>query len=79
MINRPSHIGAFEFVILAALRTAQLTRGCVPKVDDGPHRRTVIAQLEVSAGLIAPVIRPVIALIEAPLVADILIESVPAI
>jgi hypothetical protein len=48
-MQRPSGIGAFQFVVLASLRAAQLGRGCQPKVD-GEHKSTVIAQLEVSLG-----------------------------
>jgi hypothetical protein len=47
----PPHIGAFEFVVLASLRTAQLTRGCVPKMPT-THKHTVTAQCEVAAGLV---------------------------
>jgi hypothetical protein len=52
VIQRPTHIGAFQFVVLAALRAAQLTRGCVPRVA-GLHKITVTAQLEVSEGRVA--------------------------
>ena len=52
MVQRPAGIGAFEFVVLAKLRAAQLLRGCLPKVD-GAHRAAVTAQLEVSAGRVA--------------------------
>jgi DNA-directed RNA polymerase subunit K/omega len=45
-------LSAFEFVVLASLRAAQLTRGCTPRVE-GTHKRVVIAQLEVSSGLVA--------------------------
>lgn len=45
-------MGAFEFVVLAALRTVQLTRGCRPTVG-GSHKVTTIAQLEVAAGTVA--------------------------
>ena len=48
-MQRPAGIGAFEFVILASLRAAQLMRGCRPKID-GFHKNTVIAQLEVAQG-----------------------------
>ena len=48
-MQRPSGIGAFQFVILASLRAVQLTRGCRPRVD-GVHKHTVMAQLEVSQG-----------------------------
>ncbi len=49
MIYRPTQIGAFEFVVLAARRAEQLRRGCVPRVEGG-HRFVVTAQLEVIAG-----------------------------
>jgi hypothetical protein len=47
----PTHIGAFEFVVLASLRTAQLTRGCAPRMPT-IHKHTVTAQCEVAAGLV---------------------------
>lgn len=60
MIQRPTHIGAFQFVVVASLRAAQLTRGCLPRVD-GLHKVTVTAQLEVSEGRITAVeIPPVV-------------------
>jgi hypothetical protein len=49
MIQRPTGVTAFEFVVLAALRSAQLMRGCTPRVD-GAHKTTVTAQLEIAAG-----------------------------
>jgi len=54
VIQRPPGVGAFQFVVLATLRVAQLMRGCRPKVD-GLHKATVIAQLEVSAGIVTQV------------------------
>ena len=51
MIQRPADMNAFEFVVLAALRVTQLTRGSVPRVD-GTHKVTVIAQREIAAGKI---------------------------
>lgn len=50
-------MGAFQFVVLAALRAAQLTRGCVPRVD-GQHKAAITAQIEVAEGKItqAPVV-----------------------
>jgi hypothetical protein len=51
VIQPPPSVGAFQFVVLATLRAAQLIRGCRPKVD-GIHKATVIAQLEVSAGIV---------------------------
>jgi hypothetical protein len=52
MIPRPTRIGTFEFVVVASLRAAQLTRGCLAKVT-GSHKATVLAQLEVSQGRVA--------------------------
>jgi DNA-directed RNA polymerase subunit K/omega len=49
LMQRPSGIGAFQFVILASLRATQLMRGCLPRIE-GAHKNTVIAQLEVSQG-----------------------------
>jgi len=57
VIQRPPGVGAFQFVVLATLRVAQLMRGCRPKVD-GLHKATVIAQLEVSAGIVTQVVTP---------------------
>jgi DNA-directed RNA polymerase subunit K/omega len=48
---RPPDMGAFEFVVLASLRTAQLMRGCTPKIS-GDHKHAVTAQCEVAAGLV---------------------------
>jgi hypothetical protein len=42
-------LGAFEFVVLATLRAAQLMRGCRPRVD-GAHKPVVTAQFEIAAG-----------------------------
>lgn len=42
-------MGSFQFVAIAALRAAQLTRGCRPKVD-GVHTTAVFAQREVAEG-----------------------------
>jgi DNA-directed RNA polymerase subunit K/omega len=47
-------VGAFQFVVLAALRTAQLMRGCRPRVD-GAHKAIVIAQFEVAEGKVSQV------------------------
>jgi DNA-directed RNA polymerase subunit K/omega len=51
VIQRPSDIGRFEFVVLAALRAGQLLRGCSPRIDVG-HKATITAQLEISNGKI---------------------------
>lgn len=57
VIPRPTEIGAFQFVVLASLRTLQLARGCSPRID-GLHRNTVIAQLEVSQRKVVQVAGP---------------------
>jgi DNA-directed RNA polymerase subunit K/omega len=49
MINRSPLANSFEFVILAALRTAQLQKGCVQRVM-GAHKLTTLAQMEIVAG-----------------------------
>ena len=49
MIHRPPHVSAFEFVVLAGLRAAQLKRGCLPRID-GVHKIITTAQIEVAAG-----------------------------
>ena len=49
MIQRPPGMGGFQFVVLSTLRSAQLIRGCRPRVD-GVHKKTVIAQMEVAEG-----------------------------
>ena len=54
-VRRPEGIGAYQFVVLSALRASQLMRGCVQKVDGGTHRATVIAQLEVASGMIGDI------------------------
>jgi hypothetical protein len=48
-MQRPTSIGAFQFVVLASLRAAQLTRGCRARAD-GDHKHTVMAQMEVAQG-----------------------------
>jgi DNA-directed RNA polymerase subunit K/omega len=46
-------MGAFEFVVVAALRATQLTRGCRPKVE-GDHATAVLARREVAEGKVTP-------------------------
>jgi DNA-directed RNA polymerase omega subunit len=52
VIRRPIDMGSFEFVVIAALRAKQLTRGCVPRVDRG-HKVVVTALIEVAEGKIS--------------------------
>ena len=49
MVHRSPESNAFEFVRVAALRTAQLVRGCTARVP-ASHRSVLTAQLEVVAG-----------------------------
>lgn len=53
MIRPPHLMGAFEFVAISALRAAQLTRGCRPKVA-GDHTTATFAQREVAEGKVIP-------------------------
>jgi DNA-directed RNA polymerase subunit K/omega len=52
VIHRPPDLGVFEFVVLAGLRAAQLTRGCTPRVE-GSHKIVTTAQMEVASGKVA--------------------------
>jgi DNA-directed RNA polymerase subunit K/omega len=58
MIFRPHDTGGFEFVKIAALRAAQLMRGCTPRTAVG-HHPTVTAQREVAEGKVVAVPRTV--------------------
>ena len=49
MIQRPPETNPFEFVIVSALRAAQLMRGCVPRVTAAP-KSVITAQREVAEG-----------------------------
>jgi DNA-directed RNA polymerase subunit K/omega len=49
-------VGKFEFVRVAALRTAQLMRGCTPRVAAG-GKPTTTAQREIASGKVASVAR----------------------
>ena len=58
MINRSPLSNSFEFVVIAALRTQQLQRGCSQRVL-GTHKLTTLAQMEIVAGKVerlAPVV-----------------------
>lgn len=55
MIQRPPGIGAFQFVVLAKLRAAQLVRGCVPKIG-GTHTTAIAALIEVAEGKVIQVL-----------------------
>jgi len=47
MVRRPDAISAFEFSVMSALRAAQLTRGCTPRVEPS-EKFAVTAQHEVA-------------------------------
>jgi DNA-directed RNA polymerase subunit K/omega len=47
-------MNAFEFVVLSALRAAQLQRGCIPRVEQAP-KLAVTAQQEVAERKVLPV------------------------
>jgi DNA-directed RNA polymerase subunit K/omega len=47
VVRRPNDMNAFEFVVLSALRAAQLQRGCTPRVEQCP-KPAVTAQHEVA-------------------------------
>jgi DNA-directed RNA polymerase subunit K/omega len=57
VIPNPPGIGAFQFVILASLRTVQLMQGCRPRIE-GAHKNTVTALLEVSRGMVQASVPP---------------------
>lgn len=68
MIQRPDGMGAYQFVVIATLRAAQLMRGCTPRIDTMNHKPIVVAQLEVSEGKVVqlltaplPVVVPAVA------------------
>ena len=54
MVIRPTNVGAFHFITLAALRATQLMRGCLPRID-GEHSVAVTALLEVANGKLTSV------------------------
>ena len=54
MVKRPNDMNAFEFVVLSALRAAQLQRGCTPRVEQSP-KLAVTAQHEVAEGKVLAV------------------------
>jgi DNA-directed RNA polymerase subunit K/omega len=57
MVRPPAGFSVFEFVVLSGLRAVQLSRGCTPRVE-GPHKRIVIAQLEVASGAVVRAVAP---------------------
>jgi DNA-directed RNA polymerase subunit K/omega len=47
-------MNTFEFVVVSALRAAQLQRGCTPRVEHSP-KKAVTAQHEVAVGKVLAV------------------------
>lgn len=58
MVYRTPDGNAFELVVVAALRTKQLIRGCLPRVESA-HKLTTTARLEVTAGKVIGIPGPV--------------------
>jgi DNA-directed RNA polymerase subunit K/omega len=52
VVERPANYNAFEFVVVAGLRAAQLMRGCTPRIE-GTHKVIETAQIEVATGKVA--------------------------
>ena len=56
MIRPPGEMGTFEFVAIATLRVAQLTRGCTPRISE-KHSTAITAQMEVAEGRVTSAAR----------------------
>jgi len=54
MVRRPDGMNTFEFIVLSALRAAQLQRGCTPRVAQSA-KKAVTAQHEVAEGRVLAV------------------------
>jgi hypothetical protein len=57
MVHRPDGVNSFEFVVLSALRTAQLMRGCTPRAV-ASDKAAITAQREVAGGKVLALPRP---------------------
>jgi DNA-directed RNA polymerase subunit K/omega len=57
-MHPPAGMSTFEFVVLASLRAAQLTRGCLPRVES-THKIVMTAQMEVADGKVIAAARAV--------------------
>ena len=75
MVKRPLSISAFEFSVLSALRAAQLSRGCTPRVQPS-EKMAVTAQHEVAE---RKVVRWHDAVQAPTIAADETLESVPSV
>ena len=56
VLKRPADMNAFEFVVVAGLRAAQLHRGCTPRVEQSA-KVAVTARHEVAARKVMPLRR----------------------
>jgi DNA-directed RNA polymerase subunit K/omega len=52
MVIRPTHLNAYEFVVVSALRAQQLAAGCAPRLP-GEHSAATMAQMEAAHGRVA--------------------------
>jgi DNA-directed RNA polymerase subunit K/omega len=51
MVIRPTHLNAYEFVVISSLRAQQLLAGSVPRMP-GQHGAATMAQMEVADGYV---------------------------
>jgi DNA-directed RNA polymerase subunit K/omega len=51
MVIRPTHLNAYQFVVVSALRAQQLLAGSTPRMA-GSHTPATMAQMEVAEGLV---------------------------
>ena len=78
MVQRPPAVGAFQFVVLATLRAAQLTRGCRPRVA-GTHKAAVTAQIEIAEGKVRQFLDTPVVVPEPPRINGVTVEDAPVI
>jgi DNA-directed RNA polymerase omega subunit len=52
MIDRSKLSNSFEFVVVAGARARQLLAGSTPRVPQGDHKKTTIAQREVQSRVV---------------------------
>lgn len=58
MTDQGKPTNRFEFVVTAGARARQLLAGSTPRVAIGDHKKTTIARLEVSAGVVEKIANP---------------------
>jgi DNA-directed RNA polymerase omega subunit len=57
MIDRSKLPNSFEFVVTAGARARQLLNGSTPRVEEGDHKKTTVAQREVVTGAVEKIER----------------------